>query len=423
MPDDHSLRARRLLLADRGFALGDSLLGRLMALSIEPLIRMLDQRLQHGRLTARLPDGSVRHIGGHNPGPNAEVRLNSWRPARRYMLGGTLGWSRSYIDGDWDSPDLTAIAELFTINRHTLGQSQKGTQGNRLINRLAHGLRANTRRGARRNIAFHYDLGNDFYAAWLDTGMTYSAAIFADGDTLEQAQTRKMRRLLDSLGAQPGERMLEIGCGWGGLAEMAARDNGLQVVGLTLSRAQLDYARTRMARAGLSDRVRLHLTDYRDIEGSFDSIVSVEMLEAVGERYWQTYMDKIFSLLRPGGRAAIQVIVIDDAVFETYRRGADFIQTYIFPGGMLPPLARLQDAARRAGLAWRAADRFGQDYAKTLHCWHERFAHAVERGLLPAGFDERFQRLWRYYLTYCEGGFRAGGIDVVQLLLEKPQGA
>lgn len=420
MSDDHSLRARRLLLADRGFALGDGGLGRLMALSIEPLMRALDQRLQTGRLTARLPDGSVRHIGGHKPGPNAEVWLNSWRPARRYMLGGTLGWSRSYIDGDWDSPDLAAIAELFTANRHTLGQSQKGTRGNRLINRLAHALRSNTRRGARRNIAFHYDLGNDFYAAWLDRGMTYSAAIFADGDTLEQAQTRKIRRLLDSLNARPGERLLEIGCGWGGLAEIAARDDGLLVDGLTLSQAQLDYGRTRLAQAGLSDRVKLRLADYRDVAGVYDHIVSVEMLEAVGERYWQVYMDKVYSLLRPGGRAAIQVIVIDDAVFETYRRGADFIQTYIFPGGMLPPLARLQDATRRAGLNWRAADRFGLDYAKTLRCWRARFEHAAARGLLPAGFDDRFQRLWRYYLTYCEGGFRAGGIDVVQLLLEKP---
>lgn len=422
MSDDHSLRARRLLLADRGFALGGGL-GHLMALSVEPLIRALDQRLQLGRLSVRLPDGRVRHIGGHKPGPSAEVWLNSWRPVRRYMLGGTLGWSRSYIDGDWDSPDLVAIAELFTTNRYALGKSQKGTRLNRLINRLAHALRANTRRGARRNIAFHYDLGNDFYAARLDSGMTYSSAVFAAGDTLEAAQDRKIRRLLDSLNARPGERLLEIGCGWGGLAEIAARDYGLIVEGVTLSQAQLDYGRTRIAQAGLSDRVALRLIDYRDVEGTFDHIVSVEMLEAVGERYWQTYMDKIRGLLRPGGRAAIQVITIDAAVFETYRRGADFIQTYIFPGGMLPPVERLQDTARQAGLTWASACSFGRSYAQTLRCWRERFDEAVQHNRLPRGFDASFQRLWRYYLTYCEGGFRAGGIDVVQLLLEKPQGA
>lgn len=412
-------RGRALLNADRGFALGGW--GWLMHLGVDPLIEGLQAGLLQGRLIAHLPDGQQRHIGGHAPGPVAEVRLLNWRPARRLIAGGLLGWSRSYIDGDWDSPDLVALAELFSLNRVSLNATTSGSWLAAGVNSLAHALRANTRAGSRRNIAFHYDLGNDFYASWLDAGMTYSSAVFETPDqSLEAAQTVKYRRLLDSLHVKPGEHLLEIGCGWGGLAAIAARDYGLIVTGLTLSAAQLDHGRAHIARAGLADRVDLKLCDYREIGGRYDHIISIEMLEAVGQRYWQTYMDVLMARLRPGGRAALQVITIDEAIFDTYRRGADFIQTYIFPGGMLPTVARLKSHAARAGLEWRHQASHGADYARTLALWRERFDAARAGGQLPPGFDTRFQRIWHYYLTYCEGGFRAGGVDVIQALLSRP---
>ncbi|MGI4877693.1 MAG: class I SAM-dependent methyltransferase, partial [Janthinobacterium lividum] len=263
----------------------------------------------------------------------------------------------------------------------------------------------------RQNIDFHYDLGNDFYAAWLDPGMTYSSALYDGTDDLEAAQTLKIRALLDAVGVKPGDRLLEIGCGWGSLAEIATRDYGATVHGITLSAEQLAYASARVPAAVFS------LTDYRAVTGTYDHVVSCEMFEAVGERHWRTFMDVVRARLRPGGRAGLQVITIADDVFDAYRASTDFIQAYIFPGGMLPSPGRLRRAVEAAGFRVAAERHFGGDYARTLACWRDRFDAAVTAGRLPPGFDERFVTLWRYYLMYCEGGFRGGGLDVVQTVL------
>jgi cyclopropane-fatty-acyl-phospholipid synthase len=290
----------------------------------------------------------------------------------------------------------------------------------RAVNWLAHRLRANSPSRARRNIAHHYDLGNDFYAAWLDAGMTYSSAVFADpGDTLEAAQAHKVRLLLDRLDLKPGQHLLEIGCGWGGLAEIAARDYGVKVTALTLSAQQKAYADGRLAHAGLGERIAVTLTDYRDVAGRFDTIASVEMVEAVGQEYWPAYLGSIARLLKPGGRAALQLISIRDDLFDRYAANADFIQTYIFPGGMLIGEARFRALAEAAGLEWRDRRGYGVHYAETLKRWRARYDAAVAAGTFPAGFDEAFHNLWRYYLMYCEGGFRGGGIDVAQVTLVK----
>ncbi|HYD35978.1 MAG TPA: cyclopropane-fatty-acyl-phospholipid synthase family protein, partial [Allosphingosinicella sp.] len=277
--------------------------------------------------------------------------------------------------------------------------------------------------GARENISHHYDLGNDFYRAWLDPGMTYSSAVFAEpisaDEPLEAAQDRKLHRLLDRLELRPGDRLLDIGCGWGSLAETAARDYGARVVGLTLSEEQKDWAERRIAAAGLTGSVEFRLQDYRDVEGVYDAVASVEMVEAVGQEYWPAYVDAVARALRPGGRAALQFISIREPLFEDYAANADFIQTYIFPGGMLVGEARLRSLAEAAGLAWHDRKGFGLHYAETLKRWRARYDEAVAAGRLPAGFDERFHRLWRYYLMYCEGGFRGGGIDVAQVTLVK----
>lgn len=425
VPTENYDRVRAVTHAGDGFVTGDGLMGWLWSKGPQRILAQLDARLQQGSLEVHTPDGRVLRAGGHAPGPDAVVRLRNWRPARRLAIGGNTALATSYIDGDWESPDLTSLFHLFSLNRNVMGNSVRGTLLSRLFNSARHALRANSLEGSKRNIQFHYDLGNDFYAQWLDPSMTYSSAIFADWDnSLESAQMRKYRRLLDILEVQPGERILEIGCGWGGFAELAARERGAMVTGVTLSREQLAYARARIASAGLSHQVQFQLTDYRDIDpaqhgGPFDHVVSIEMFEAVGEKYWQTYMDKVRDVLRPGGRAALQIITIDEAIFDAYRRGADFIQTYIFPGGMLPTLDRLKETVAAAGMVWQQQQGFGAHYARTLRLWLENFERALDENRLPAAFDERFQRIWRYYLTYCEGGFRGGGIDVQQIAFVK----
>jgi cyclopropane-fatty-acyl-phospholipid synthase len=413
-------RGEHLVRADNRFLLGGGLLSRLLAPRFDRGLDRIDQGLTQGTLDATLPDGRTRRLGGKAPGPHAAITLNNWRPLIRVTTGGSAGFARSYFDGDWTSPDPTAIFELFMLNRRTLGDTDRGNRLLRWLNSVLRGLQANTRSGSRRNIAFHYDLGNDFYAAWLDETMTYSSAVWGEGDDLAAAQRRKVRALLDRLGLKPGDHILEIGCGWGGLAQIAAAEYGARVTGITLSQEQLAYAQARIARAGLADRVSLELRDYRDVTGQFDHVVSVEMFEAVGQRYWRPYMDTVRRVLHPGGRAALQVITIDEAVFEDYRVGADFIQTYIFPGGILPSEPRLRGAAEAAGLVWQGAHAYGLDYARTLNVWRERYDAARTEGRLPAGFDARFDMIWRFYLMYCEGGFRSRGIDVVQATLLRP---
>ena len=395
-------------------------LTRLLAGSFQRALDRIDSGLARGRLDATLPDGRTRRLGGRMPGPEAVIRLANWRPLVRLALGGSAGFAQSNFDGDWTSPDQVALFELFMLNRIALGEAGRGGAAGRAVGRLLRAFQANTRQGARRNIAFHYDLGNDFYAAWLDETMTYSSAIYAEGDDLAAAQRRKVRILLDKLDLKPGDHLLEIGCGWGGLAEIAARDYGVRVTGITLSTEQLAYARERIARAGLADRVGFALKDYRDLRDSYDHVASVEMVEAVGEAFWRPYMAALRRALKPGGRAALQVITIDDAIFESYSRGADFIQAYVFPGGMLPSEPRLKAAAEAERLKWKGVTRHGGDYARTLHEWRARYDAARLDGRLPPGFDAQFDAVWRMYLTYCEGGFRSGGIDVVQVTLVRP---
>ena len=407
-------RFTRLLTTDGG------LMGRVLAAQApKRIFRSVHPRIQQGSITLRLPDGSERKLGGHAPGPQAYLHVHRWRMLRRFLLGGALGFSQSYLDGDWDSPAPEKIIELAALNRRTFQTNLRGKTWLRALNNLPHLLRPNTRRGSRRNIEFHYDLGNAFYQSWLDPSMTYSSALFGAGEnSLEAAQKAKYRALMDALDIQPGEHVLEIGCGWGGFAELAARERGAKVTGITLSREQLAYAQKRIAGAGLSDQVDFHLTDYRDVTGRFDKIASIEMIEAVGERYWPSYFSTLKNLLKPGGRAGIQAITIDPALYEDYRRKADFIQTYIFPGGMLPTVDAIQAQADANGLKLISDRRFGQSYGETLKRWRDAFDRAFADGSLPEGFDEHFHRLWRYYLCYCEGGFRAGSIDVGQYVLK-----
>jgi cyclopropane-fatty-acyl-phospholipid synthase len=414
-------RGLHLVQADRGFATGGGLLSRLFAGGFARLLDRIDAGLAHGRIEATLPDGHVRTLGGRGEGPTAVVRLHDWRALVRLAASGSVGWYKAWPRGEWSSPDPVPLFDLFMRNAVSLGEAARAKGAWRLMNRLAHALRDNDRARAKANIAHHYDLGNDFYGAWLDPGMTYSSAVFADPaaplEPLEQAQERKVRLLLDRLNLRPGQRLLEIGCGWGGLVEIAARDYGVHVTGLTLSEEQKAYAERRLAPAGLADRTEIALTDYRDVMASFDAVASVEMVEAVGQAYWPAYLDAIARALKPGGRAGIQFISMRAELFDSYAANADFIQTYIFPGGLLIEEGRFAELAAAAGLEWADRQGFGLHYAATLAAWRRRYDAAVAEDRLPPGFADEFHALWRYYLMYCEGGFRGGGIDVAQVTL------
>jgi len=411
----HMVKAARMLPAG-----GARLLGWAFAPLAQRLLDRIDAGLEQGRLEAWLPDGSFRILGARADGPVCEVRLRSWNALARLVAGGSVGWYRAWEAGEWDSPDPVSLFALFMRNARSLGGIARARGPIRWLARLFHALRANSRSRARDNIAFHYDLGNDFYALWLDAGMNYSSALFADParpiEGLERAQIAKIDVALDRLHLKEGDRLLEIGCGWGGFAARALERVAIAYDGLTLSREQADWARARLP----ADRADIHLTDYRDATGRYDAIASIEMVEAVGQAYWPAYLGAIHRLLRPGGRAVVQYISIDDAIYERYAASADFIQAYIFPGGMLISESRFRAAAEKVGLVWEERSGFGLDYATTLRLWRERFDAAVEEGRLPAAFDEHFVRLWRYYLMYCEGGFAGGGIDVAQVTLVKP---
>jgi cyclopropane-fatty-acyl-phospholipid synthase len=375
------------------------------------LLYRLLRRLQCGTLTVVLPNGqSVTHRK-ETPGPDAVLLLHRWRALLRLVVSGDTGFAEAYMDGDWSSPDLTALVELAARNQAKIPGADGGAWPMRLLHRWQHRARANTPAGSRRNIEQHYDLGNAFYARWLDAGMSYSSALFRTADqSLEEAQAAKQDRVLDLLDVQRGHAVLEIGCGWGGLAERLAA-TGCHVTAVTLSPAQHAFAQARLARAGLADRVDLRLQDYRSIEGTFDRIVSIEMLEAVGEAWWPTWFELLHTRLRPGGVTVFQTITIADTRFEVYRRGADFIQRYIFPGGMLPSPAALRSQIERAGFAVHMTEAFGASYARTLSLWQERFQGAWP-DIAELGFSMRFKRMWEYYLSYCEAGFRAGAVDV-----------
>ncbi|MEG3086096.1 cyclopropane-fatty-acyl-phospholipid synthase family protein [Sphingomonas sp. PB4P5] len=371
-----------------------------------------------GSIEASLPDGSNRLLGGRAPGPAVIVDMPSWRAIVRLVTGGSAGWYRAWADGDWSSPDPVPLFDLFMRNAVSLGETARAGGFKRLVGRVAHWLRRNDKNGSRRNIEFHYDLGNDFYGLWLDPGMTYSSAIFASPtQSLHDAQQAKLDAMLARTATQAGDTILEIGSGWGSFAETAAKA-GRKLHGVTLSAEQKAAVDSRMATAGLPD-VTVSLTDYRDITGQYDAVVSIEMVEAVGQRYWPAYLQAVAKALKPGGRAAIQYILIDDAIFDSYARNVDFIQRYVFPGGMLLSESRFRALAAEHGLSWHDRVAFGQDYAETLRRWRVAFDDAVDAGKLPPEFDAHFVSLWRYYLMYCEGGFRGGGIDVAQVTLIK----
>ena len=382
-------------------------------------LRRIGARIRRGTLTVELPDGR-RHVF-HGEGDEAACwQLRSTRAVWRVVTGGAMGLAESYLDDEWTSPDLTALLTLLGANEDRAGNSIEGLPLVRWVNRLWHRLHANTRRQSRRNIAYHYDLGNAFYAEWLDPTMTYSSALFAEpadpAEPLAAAQARKNAHLGALIELAPGQDVLEIGCGWGGFAEHAAR-LGAHVHGISLSREQIRYAEARLASAGVAERTQIELRDYRDLDRRYDRIASIEMFEAVGEAYWVQYAEALARSLKSGGIAGLQIITIDPLRFESYRRRPDFIQRHVFPGGMLPTEDILAQVFANAGLAITRTVRFGLDYARTLVLWRERFEEAWPR-LLPMGFDERFRRLWRYYLCYCEAGFRLGAIDVVQLRVE-----
>ncbi len=416
-------RGTELLRADRAYRTGGALT-RLIALAPAGLFhRMLDRidvGLVAGTLEGHLPDGSVRLLGGRGKGPTAVVQLHSWAALVRLALSGTVGWYRAWEAGEWSSPDPVPLFDLFMRNGESLGDVARARGPLRWINRAIHALNRNDRRGARRNIHAHYDLGNDFYRLWLDQAMNYSSALFTDpGQSLEDAQAAKVDAILDRLDLRSGSRLLEIGCGWGALAERAVERHDVLYTGITLSPSQAEVADARLAAVDLSGRSHIEICDYRDARGPYDAIASVEMVEAVGQAYWPTYLDAVARLLRPGGKAAIQYILINDALFERYAASSDFIQAYVFPGGCLISESRFRALAEERGLAWRDVQRFGGDYAETLRQWRERFDAAVVADELPSGFDDRFVRLWRYYLQYCAGQRRGGGIDVAQVTLEK----
>ena len=376
-------------------------------------------RLRRGTLDVTLPDGRVLRLGGLEPGPAAKMTLYNHGFASRLINGGDIGIAEAYLNGDWDTPDLTQFLYLFCVN-YELIQAMLGDKPlMRLIQLLRHWFNSNTKRQARRNIYAHYDIGNAFYSAWLDPSMTYSSALFEDDTAdLTAAQTNKYRKLAEAIDLQPGQQLLEIGCGWGGFAEYVAKTFGAKVVGLTISKQQRDFAQKRIQQAGLAERVEIKLQDYRDERARYDRIASIEMIEAVGEKFWPKYFSQLRDRLLPGGLAGIQAITIQDSMFPQYRREVDFIQRYIFPGGMLPSPQILKTLGERFDLPVIREHIFGEDYAKTLATWRNNF-RAAWPNLKLLGFDERFRRLWEYYLAYCEAGFLSGNIDVRQVVFAK----
>jgi cyclopropane-fatty-acyl-phospholipid synthase len=373
--------------------------------------------LSAGRLTLITPDGASYVFAGAMPAPEAVIRIHRWRAVRRFLTEGEFGFIEAYLDGDWESPELADLIELAARNGAHWNSGRLQNMFHRLRHRLGHLMRRNSRRGSRRNIAAHYDLGNTFYSMWLDQTMTYSSAVFsAPSQSLSEAQVAKYRRIAQLLELRPGHHVLEVGCGWGGFAEFAAKEYGCRLTALTLSRQQMDFAGERIQREGLSGKVEVRLQDYRDVTGTFDRVASIEMFEAVGEAYWPCYFDMIRERLVRGGVAALQIITIADGLFAEYRRNPGFIQRYIFPGSMVPAMSALTPQFDRAGLQLANVTTFGGSYAVTLRTWRERFLTAWAK-IEPLGFDTRFRRMWEMYLAYCEGGFRAGALDVGQLKL------
>ena len=376
------------------------------------LLRRMGRKVVEGSLTIETPSGRRLTFQGQTPGPNGMISLRRWRALVRLLTGGHNGFAEAFMDGDWESPDLTAALEVAARNFCPIDEAPTQFAPKLWFDRLQHFYRRNTRSGAKKNIAYHYDLGNDFYSKWLDPSMAYSSAIYADdATTLEAAQQRKFKRVADFLALRGGEKLLEIGCGWGGLAEYLIRQHGCHVTALTLSEEQKAFSVARLGQAGLASNCDVQLKDYRDVDGQFDRIVSIEMIEAVGEKNWPNYFGQLRDRLKPGGRAVVQAITIADERYELYRATPDFIQLHIFPGGMLPSPSILANLVKQAGLDLSAIETFGLSYARTLAEWRSRFAAAWPYIESPK-FPVQFKRMWEYYFAYCEAGFRTAMIDV-----------
>ena len=382
-------------------------------------LRLIASNWAIGSIRFVMPTGREIFIQGQEPGPDAQLVIYDFRFIRRALAAGDIGFAEAYLAGEFDTPDLPDLLYVFAANWDRVHHVTMGNPLSWTINRIRHALKPNSKRGSKKNIHAHYDLGNAFYEHWLDPTMTYSSARYEhEGQPLADAQTAKYRALAQTIDLRADHKVLEIGCGWGGFAEFAAREVGAKVTAVTISREQYAYARERIFKAGLSERAEITLVDYRDIEGSFDRVASIEMFEAVGERYWPSYFGKISDILAPGGRAGLQIITIKDQYFEEYRSRSDFIQQYVFPGGMLASEEKLRRVTGKAGFAWTDITRFGHDYAETLAEWHRNF-DARWPEIRALGFDERFRRLWKFYLSYCEAGFRTERTNVIQLALSR----
>ena len=377
-------------------------------------------KLNSGRVDFILPDGRRFRAEGSKPGPVAEVTINNPDVFARLVREGDLGFCDAYLDGWWTTPDLQAFMDFIHADNDDMYDGFPGMALVRAWEKARFWFQSNTKRQALKNISYHYDLGNDFYSLWLDDTMTYSSALFnTSQESLEKAQIAKYASMVDQMGVKPGDHVLEIGCGWGGFAEYAAKERGLKVTGLTISKEQLDYANKRIKSKGLSDKVNLKLQDYRDETGVYDGVASIEMFEAVGEKYWPVYFDKIKQCLKPGKQATLQIITIQDARWEVYRKSVDFIQKYIFPGGMLPSPSVLRQEIHRAGLSVQHSIEFGKSYSQTLRRWFEVFNNKWDN-ISAMGFDDRFRRMWNFYLTSCAATFESGNCDVTQITLQKP---
>ncbi|MGB7318462.1 MAG: cyclopropane-fatty-acyl-phospholipid synthase family protein [Planktotalea sp.] len=377
--------------------------------------------LRNGRIDFHLKDGRVFRAEGQNPGPIAALYIHNDDLFARLIREGDLGFCDAYLDEWWSTPDLQAFMDLVHTDNETIYDGFPGLGLVRMIERFRFWLRRNHKEQARKNISYHYDLGNDFYRLWLDETMTYSSAIFETGqESTEKAQIAKYASMVDEMGAKPGDHVLEIGCGWGGFAEYAAKERGLKVTGLTISKEQLKYATHRIEKAGLSDMVELKLQDYRDETGRYDGIASIEMFEAVGEKYWPVYFEAVRNRLKPGARATLQIITVADRRWQVYRRGVDFIQKYIFPGGMLPSPGALNAQVKKAGMEVVRSKEFGESYSITLRRWFETFNETWDR-VAEMGFDDRFRRMWNFYLTSCAAAFHSGNCDVTQITIRKSQ--
>ena len=377
-------------------------------------------KLNSGRVDFILPDGRRFRAEGSKPGPVAEVKINNPDVFARLVREGDLGFCDAYLDGWWTTPDLQAFMDFIHADNDDMYDGFPGMALVRAWEKARFWFQSNTKRQALKNISYHYDLGNDFYSLWLDETMTYSSALFnTSQESLEKAQIAKYASMVDQMGVKPGDHVLEIGCGWGGFAEYAAKERGLKVTGLTISKEQLDYANKRIKSKGLSDKVNLKLQDYRDETGVYDGVASIEMFEAVGEKYWPVYFDKIKQCLKPGKQATLQIITIQDARWDVYRKSVDFIQKYIFPGGMLPSPSVLRQEIHRAGLSVQHSIEFGKSYSQTLRRWFEVFNNKWDN-ISAMGFDDRFRRMWNFYLTSCAATFESGNCDVTQITLQKP---